>query len=78
MKILYEDAARMAFTAPYSPARVTTAGNYNIAVLGGTGFIGAHLVRRLLSEGQRIGVMARNAVNLQGLGKVHKNISPSS
>ena len=35
-----------------------------IAVLGGTGFIGTHLVQRLVSEGRRVVVMARNPRNL--------------
>jgi nucleoside-diphosphate-sugar epimerase len=35
-----------------------------VAALGGTGFIGAHLVKRLLAEGHRVGVMARNIRNL--------------
>lgn len=36
----------------------------DIAVLGGTGFIGAHLVRRLRQEGLRVAVMARSIANL--------------
>lgn len=59
-----EEVARAAFIAPVSPRRPNTAGNYDIVVLGGTGFIGAHVLRRLVSEGRRVGVMARNTINL--------------
>lgn len=58
------DAARSTFTVPSAPAPLRTRGEYDIAVLGGTGFIGTHLVRRLVSEGRRVGVMARNTRNL--------------
>ena len=36
----------------------------DVAILGGTGFIGAHVVRRFLDAGQRVAVMARNTRNL--------------
>jgi predicted dehydrogenase/nucleoside-diphosphate-sugar epimerase len=39
-------------------------GDYDVAVLGGTGFIGAHVVKRLLADDMRVGVMARNVRNL--------------
>ena len=35
-----------------------------VAILGGTGFIGAHVVRAFLAAGQRVAVMARNTRNL--------------
>ncbi|HXJ02164.1 MAG TPA: NAD-dependent epimerase/dehydratase family protein [Micropepsaceae bacterium] len=59
-----EETARIAFTAPFTPARVQSEGDYDVAVLGGTGFIGSHLVKLLLANGQRVGVMARNVANL--------------
>jgi nucleoside-diphosphate-sugar epimerase len=36
----------------------------DVCVIGGTGFIGAHVVRRFLREGMRVSVMARNTRNL--------------
>jgi nucleoside-diphosphate-sugar epimerase/predicted dehydrogenase len=36
----------------------------DVAILGGTGFIGTHVVRRFLDAGQRVAVMARNTRNL--------------
>ena len=40
---------------------------YDVAVLGGTGFIGQHLTRALLDAGKRVAVMARTTKNLPGL-----------
>jgi predicted dehydrogenase/nucleoside-diphosphate-sugar epimerase len=37
---------------------------FDVAVLGGTGFIGLHLVVRLLRDGKRVAVMARGLRNL--------------
>jgi predicted dehydrogenase/nucleoside-diphosphate-sugar epimerase len=48
---------------PVSPVPAA-ADDYEIAVFGGTGFIGGHLVKRLILEGRRIGVIARNTSNL--------------
>jgi nucleoside-diphosphate-sugar epimerase len=59
-----EDVARSAFTAPVSPRRPNASGDYDIVVLGGTGFIGTHLLRHLIAEGRGVGIMARNTVNL--------------
>lgn len=36
----------------------------DVAILGGTGFIGSHVVRRFLDAGQHVAVMARNTGNL--------------
>jgi predicted dehydrogenase len=60
-----EAAAARSFSAPYAPKRPKESGGYDIAIIGGTGFIGAHLVRLLAADpNRRIGVMARNVRNL--------------
>lgn len=40
---------------------------FDVAVLGGTGFIGSHLVARLLRDGKRVAVLARGLRNLPTL-----------
>ena len=59
-----EDIAKAAFAPSRRPAPRPPAGDYEVAALGGTGFIGTHLVTRLIAEGRRVGVMARNIRNL--------------
>ncbi len=42
-------------------------GGADVAVLGGTGFIGRHLVARLVADGKRVAVMARSIRNLPAI-----------
>ena len=48
---------------PAAPARAPAAA-CDVAILGGTGFIGVHTVRRFLDAGLRVSVMARSINNL--------------
>lgn len=49
---------------PRPRARPAVTGPCDVAVLGGTGFIGTETVRRLVREGLRVSVMARSTHNL--------------
>lgn len=63
-----EAMARKAFTPVFHEPPVRTpevsANAGTVAVLGGTGFIGAAVVRRLVAAGHGVRVMARNTKNL--------------
>ncbi|MBF0307602.1 MAG: NAD-dependent epimerase/dehydratase family protein, partial [Alphaproteobacteria bacterium] len=52
-------AQAMAKPAP-RPPRPAPSPDHDILVVGGTGFIGTHVVRALLAEGRRVAVLARN------------------
>ena len=54
----------MPFVVP-NAAKVDTA--CDVAILGGTGFIGTHVVRRFVAEGARVAVMARSVRNLPAI-----------
>ena len=49
------------------PPRAVSDAPCDIAVLGGTGFIGTHLVQRLVAAGLRVSVMARGTTNLAAI-----------
>lgn len=56
-----EEVARQAFPPPARPRPLrSTAATADVCVLGGTGFIGTHLVRHLAADGLRVAVMARD------------------
>ena len=71
---LCEQAAAVADNTPI-PAVAKPGANdtYDVAVLGGTGFIGQHLTEALLAQGKRVAVMARSTKNLPGLFR-HENV----
>ncbi len=63
-----EKAARsVSLPAPKIPRTPPADAQYDLAVFGGTGFIGSHLVERLISDGKRVAVVARNLRNLPTL-----------
>ena len=49
-----------------------------ILVTGGTGFVGRHLVARLVSEGEQVRVLARRAVDLQGAEVIAGDVTDQS
>lgn len=54
--------------APTMPTGVFPGkGGADVAVLGGTGFIGRHLIARLVANGRRVSVMARSVRNLPAI-----------
>ena len=67
-----EQMRDLAFPAPPPPAAAPAAPSErdaapDIAILGGTGFIGTHLVRKCLDEGLCVSVMARSVRGLPAL-----------
>ena len=65
-----EQIAARAFRVPVpapAPVAVSAPETWDVAVLGGTGFIGAHVVRALLGAGKRVSVLARSITGLPDL-----------
>ncbi|NWG70660.1 MAG: Gfo/Idh/MocA family oxidoreductase [Parvularculaceae bacterium] len=60
-------AARATYAPPRRTRLPAADESYDVAVLGGTGFIGAHLVSLLIEQGRRVAVMARSTSNLPTL-----------
>lgn len=61
------DAAFVAAPVPATPRAEAPHAAADIAILGGTGFIGSHLVRRCLAENLTVTVMARSVRGLAGV-----------
>lgn len=57
-------AAPVTAPATAAPAQADAC---DVAILGGTGFIGAHVVRRFVEAGKRVSVMARGVRNLPAI-----------
>jgi predicted dehydrogenase/nucleoside-diphosphate-sugar epimerase len=53
--------------APRRQATIRPAATADVAILGGTGFIGTEVVRQFLAQGKRVSVLARNVRNLPAL-----------
>lgn len=66
-EMIAEQAFGAASAAPSPRPRRTAGGAVDVAVLGGTGFIGAETVRALLADGARVSVLARSIRNLPEL-----------
>ena len=67
---LSEKIAALAFppaSSPPAPSVIRGVAAPEIAVLGGTGFIGRHLVRKLVEAGKHVAVMARGVRNLPAI-----------
>lgn len=67
---LAEKLAALAFppaSSPPAPSVIRGVAAPEIAVLGGTGFIGRHLVRKLVEAGKHVAVMARGLRNLPAI-----------
>jgi predicted dehydrogenase/nucleoside-diphosphate-sugar epimerase len=70
-----EDVAARCFTIPQAPALLAKRdAPADIALLGGTGFIGTHLVQALVAEGKQVRVMARGVSNLAAIF-AHPNVT---
>jgi predicted dehydrogenase/nucleoside-diphosphate-sugar epimerase len=65
--LLCERIAESASFATNTVKRVQTGGTFDVAVIGGTGFIGSHVIEQLLARGHRVSVLARNLQNLPDL-----------
>ena len=64
VEICEEAATAVSVTAPKATPKPARDAQYDVAIFGGTGFIGRHLVRRLVAGNKRVAVIARNTANL--------------
>lgn len=65
VQVCEETATRLfAKARPKTPALQATAAGCDVAVLGGTGFIGRYVIEQLVRSGKRVAVMARGVNNL--------------
>ncbi len=64
VEICEEAATVVSLRAPKAVRLPAPDARYDVAVFGGTGFIGRHLVRRLIADNKSVAVIARNTANL--------------
>ncbi|HEX4947826.1 MAG TPA: Gfo/Idh/MocA family oxidoreductase [Blastocatellia bacterium] len=64
IKMCEQVTARLAPTATDTRAAATPPEAFDVVVIGGTGFIGSHLLKQLLDANQRVKVIARNTRTL--------------
>ncbi len=62
-QVFQPEAAALSPPAPAKPRE----GGYDVAVLGGTGFIGTQVVTQLVQAGRRVSVLARGTANLPAI-----------
>jgi 2-alkyl-3-oxoalkanoate reductase len=62
-----DNGARQSRVVPHSSRRDSGSGRAKVLVTGGTGFLGSHLVNRLVREGHRVRVLARRMNRLEHL-----------
>lgn len=67
VRICGEAAKAAAFEAPRPLRAPAPQERFDVAIAGGTGFIGSHLVARLVKDGRKVAVLARGARNLPAI-----------
>lgn len=73
VRICEKAATEVSIAAPRITKTPGVDERYDVAVFGGTGFIGQHLTAQLVERGDKVAVMARNIANLPALFD-HENV----
>ncbi len=64
IKMCEQVTATLAPAATIAKPIVTPPDNFDVVVIGGTGFIGSHLLKQLIATNQRVKIIARNTATL--------------